>query len=194
MELHRVQPRRKGDTAHDEVAAQQRSRMAIHQHLPVRIIFVVQQQHRRGFDVRLQHQVLRGVAYEHDRAGALIGCACGRGRQVCGDQHRFAGVEAGTDQRRERLRVIGLRDPLGIKSSPWERAGKLDHSILPVGGDDRGQFLQLARLGDARFGTIFKNCTLQNWRQTEVCLTTSILNSKFIIFIFWHGSCTIYLQ
>src|SRR5208283_2908456 len=92
------------------------------------------------------------VAYECDGAGALVGCGCGGGRQVRGDQDGLRGVEAGAEQGLERLGVVGPGDPVGVESGPGERARKLDDGTLPVRSNDRRQFLQGAWSGDARFG------------------------------------------
>src|SRR5208282_773723 len=48
LKFHRVLAGRQVNAAHDEIAAQQFRRPAIHQHVPVRIELVIKQQYRGG--------------------------------------------------------------------------------------------------------------------------------------------------
>ena len=73
MELNSVLARWHLHAAHDVIAPQQVLWLAIQGYLPVRIIFVIEQEDRRRGRFGLQNNMLRGVADEIHRAGRRAG-------------------------------------------------------------------------------------------------------------------------
>ena len=165
LKLNHVRTRRQQDAAHDEVAAQQFRRFAIHSHAPVRIVFVIQQQHGSRIGAGVKNNVFGCVTFVFNRAGIAIGCRHGRDRR--GDEDGLQRVKIFVRHGFERGIVVRAGLPVGKKFGAGQGAGEFKERQVTVVVRGGRELFQLGRLRDAGFWNDVKVLqdaeTMLNW-------------------------------
>ena len=70
--LDLVLTRRQMNPAHDEVATKEFGGSAVHNHLPIGIVLIIQQEHGRGVGACLKNGVFRRITFDFDGAFSVV--------------------------------------------------------------------------------------------------------------------------